>query len=350
MENLKEDTTVNKEVGQQTVRQIVTNGPDFNTPLDYDDVDYLFPESELPKGYQSTASVELIFYENGQEVKPDQVRWAIERVQNKALAWNREPGALTGLAWGDSEVDGATDWKATPIIGGPSITTSSGLVMLTDVVGERVVILKAETTINGRFYKETIEVSFGKGPLSVFSKPPSPTGLRWATAMGMKATKDEGKPKIGDFTATSTTFPAAKFCGGTVFNGSSDITIKGRGPDKYFSDFSGGVNSGHWRCSDTDPDGDFYYSITSKLPTLGQLLAVAAFKEGFSDEINRKGVALAAGWPDDDEKKGRYQYWTGQVGFYPTGIFGAIIVHLENGCDIWDNQIIYGSPIAVGVS
>jgi hypothetical protein len=119
---------------------------------------------------------------NGDEIKLDRVLWTILVVQNKARAWNRGTAALNGLAWGDSEVDGETDWQATPIIGGVSIATSSGEVNLTDVVGDRIVTLKAETTINGVPITETIDVSFGKGPLSVFGKPPSTGGLPWATA------------------------------------------------------------------------------------------------------------------------------------------------------------------------
>jgi hypothetical protein len=288
MENLKKGIFVFKAVGKQAGPHIMINGPNFDTPLGYSDEDYIFPETELPKGYQSTASVELKFYENGDEIKPDTVRWTILDVQNKALAWNREPGAINGLAWGDSEVDGATDWEATPVIGGPSITTSSGSVKLTDVVGERIVTLKAETTINGVFYSDTISVGFGRGPLSVFAKPPSTYEMKWATAIGV----DVKGQFHSDFTASSTQFPAAEFCEGSVHVGSSDITIGVRGPDSYTIDFSQGISRGHWRVGDGRREE--YFSITSKLPTLGQLVAVSAFSSEFNSNVNPKSQQIIA--------------------------------------------------------
>jgi hypothetical protein len=332
--NFENNIASNKPDGLQAGPHIVINGPDFDTPLVYSDEDYIFPETELPKGYQSTASVELKLYLNGDEIKPDTVCWTIFDVQNKARAWNRESGAINGLAWGDSEVDGAIDWEATPVISGPSITTSSGSVKLTDVVGERIVTLKAETTINGVLFTETIEVSFGKGPLSVFAKPPSTGGLPWATADGVAEGDDNN-----DFTASSTTgFPAAEFCGGTVV--SSDITIGGSGPKSYTADFSGGLISGHWRDGDKYPET--YYSITSKLPTLGQLVAVSAFKEKFSSNVKRKGAAVAAGWPCS-------VYWSGQVFFDSTGIFCADGVFLDDGLDYWCDYVAYATPLVASI-
>jgi hypothetical protein len=147
---------------------------------------------------------------------------------------------MHGLAWGDSEIDGATNWNSTPVIGGPFITTSNGRVSLSDVVGERLVTLKAETTINGAQYTETIEVSFGRGPLSVFTKPPSSKGMQWATATVIFPTADDNYR--GDFTALTNPsgFPAADFCGGTVYTGSSDITVGGSAPESYTADFTKG--------------------------------------------------------------------------------------------------------------
>jgi hypothetical protein len=126
--------------------------------------------------------VVLKFYLNGDEIKPDTVCWTILNVQNNSRAWSRKPGDLNGLAWGEAELCEATDWQATPVVGGPSMSTSSGSVKLTDVVGERIVTLKAETTIIGVPFTETNDVSFGKGPLSVFTNPPVKE-LQWATAV-----------------------------------------------------------------------------------------------------------------------------------------------------------------------
>jgi hypothetical protein len=317
-------------VGLQVGPHRVTNGPDFDTPLRFKSSECIFPETELPKGYQSTASVELKFYLNGDEIKPDRVLWTILCVQNKASAWNRESGALNGLAWRDSEVEGATDWQTTPVIGGPSIVTPTGSVKLTDVVGERIVTLKAETTIKGVLFTETIDVSFGKGPLSVFAKPPSTEGLPWATANGI-AIKDSNN----DFTANSTTFPAATFCGGTVHVGSSDIIIGGSGPQSYTVDFSGGIISGHWRYGDKYPDS--YYSITSKLPTIGQLVAVSVFHKRNYSNVKRKSAAIAAGWPCGI-------YITGQVYFYSFGGFNCDSVDLATGYDGLTFKGLFSTP------
>jgi hypothetical protein len=261
----------------------------------------------------------------------DRVLWTILFVQNKACAWARKPNAINGLAWGDSEVDGTTDWRATPILGGICVTTSSGSIKLTDVVGERIVTLKAETTINGIPFTEVIEVGFGKGPLSVFAKPPSTIEKKWATAGGID--------NKNDFTASSTAFPAAEICGGTVHSGSSDIIIGGSGPESYTADFSGGLISGHWRSGDEFPD--CYYSITSKLPTIGQIMAVSSkrptidqlkFKTDVSKVkriiVNSKGAAIAAGWPLET-------YWTGQVYFDSFGNFYAYNVILAGNKDYW---------------
>jgi hypothetical protein len=338
IKNYNNNIVSNKPVGLQAGPHYVTNGQDFDTPLGYSDKDYIFPEAELPKGYQSTASVELIFYVNGQEVKPDQVCWSIESVQNNALAWNRERGAFNGLAWGDSEIDGGTNWEATPVIGGPFITTSSGTIKLTDVVGERIVTLKAETTINGVPITETIDVSFGKGPLSVFVKPPSTGGMSWATANRIAIID-----KLNDFTASSTTFPAATFCGGTVHTVTSEITIGGNGPDSYTADFSGGIISGHWRYGDKYPNQ--YYSITSKLPTIGQLVAVSTFNEQNCDvaNIKPKGAAMAAGWHCG-------WYWTGQVYLCADGYFYADFVDLAVGGEDGYGYVTGATPVVVCVS
>jgi hypothetical protein len=323
-----------KAVSQLTCRHLVTDGPDFDTPLGFSDNEYVFPETELPKGYQSTASVELKFYENDKAIKPESVVWTILSVQNKARAWNRVPGGFNGLAWGDSEVDGETDWEATPVVGGPSITTLDGVVKLTDVVGERTVNLKAEASLKGVIYTEIIKVTFGKGPLSVFTKKPSSGGMQWATACGVRETKDIGDPKQGDFIANTTAFPAAEYCGGTVYSGPSDITVQeGSTIDfsLYYSvDFSHGILNGHWK--DLSLDDSRAYSTTANLPTVGQLLAVSARSPyPYLSNINRKGAALAAGWPDDDEELGNFGYWSGEVVFDQTGDFYASYINLRSG-------------------
>jgi hypothetical protein len=254
---------------------------------------------------------------------------------------------MHGLAWGDSEIDGTTKWNATPVIGGLSINTSTGTVSLSDVVGERRVTLKAETTINGTQHTETIVVSFGQGPLSVFTKPPSSKRMQWATARGIPATA--GENNTGDFTdlINPSGFPAADFCGGTVHSKSSYITVDGSDSSSYTADFTKGKQINYW--IDGYRRVNRYYSTTSKLPTLGQLVAVSAYDGRIHSDVKRKGAAIAAGWPNDTDNEGYYPYWSGQVLFYSDGYFSADFVYLADGNDYGSNFVTYAFPVAACV-
>jgi hypothetical protein len=323
---------------------IVTNGSDFNVPLTYSDEYLVFPAA-LPKGYQTAAEVTAVFFDShGAKVAiPDgSVAWTIESVQNKAKAWNRDPGDKSGLAWGDAEVDGTVAWASDTLIGTP---TTNATVQLTDVVGERIVTLKAAAIIGGVPYSGTTAVTFGKGPLSVFMKPPI-DGKKWAKSSGIPDTA----VKHGDFTALTKAFdfPAAEVCGGTVHTGPSDIDLGGSGPYSYTADFSSGIRSGHWRVGDGRRSEE-YYSITSKLPTLGQLIAVSAFRNRFYSKIKRKGAALAAGWPDDATNGKLYIYWTGQVIFFSRGYFLADLVFLSSGYAFGNDFVTYADPVVACV-
>jgi hypothetical protein len=82
--NFDNNIATNKPGGLQAGPHRVTNGPIFDTPLRFLNKVPFFPETNLPKGYQSTASVELKFYLNGKEIKPDTVFWTILVVKNMA--------------------------------------------------------------------------------------------------------------------------------------------------------------------------------------------------------------------------------------------------------------------------
>jgi hypothetical protein len=230
--------------------------------------------------------------------------------------------------WTNDEVGGSVPNAAT--------------IKLTDVVGQRTVKLRAKTAIGGVTYSDTTVVTFGKGPLSVFTKPPS-SGMRWATARGIPATAGS----FGDFTALTNPsgFPAAAFCGGTVHTGSSDIMVGGSGLESYTVDFTYGINSNHWRDRSTDK----YYSLTSKLPTLGQLMAVSAYNSEFINHIKSKGAAQASGWPDDAGNEGVYRYWTGQVRFDSFGFFVADSVDLAFGLAVWYGGVTHATPVVACV-
>jgi hypothetical protein len=269
------------------------------------------------------------------------VTWSVVEVVNPSAPWwLRSPGAKNGLTWGNL-ADGTSSWSADVVVGTASTTDT---VQLTDVVGSRTVTLEASVTIGGVSYTGQETVSFGDGPLSVFTKAPE-SGKKWAVRAGTQWTAASYN---GDFTADDNSFPAAAYCDGTVNNMSSNngvgVTQTGGSPP-YAATFD---TSNGWRV------GDFwsseYYSTTSKLPTIGQLVAVSKYNASYDPTIYRKGAAFAANWPDDSYGSGYYEYWTGQVGFYGAyGGFYADGVNLANGGDYWDNVVSNDAPVSVCV-
>jgi hypothetical protein len=192
----------------------------------------------------------------------------------------------------------------------------------------------ASTVIGGVTYEVSEVITFGKGPLSVFASAPQ-VGLQWATNDAMSVANDF---------KTGNTFPAASHCGGTVNNDSSVVVVTPIPPAN--AKYSLFVSGAGWRAGDRFPDE--YYSTSSGLPTLGQLLAASRHDDDYNSGVHRKGAALAAGWPDDAVRGGWYEYWTGQMYFYSTGYFEpdgvyrstgyfyAGVVYLANGLD-YDN-------------
>jgi hypothetical protein len=84
-------------------------------------------------------------------------------------------------------------------------------------VGSRTVTLKATVTIGGVTYTGKNEISFGNGPLSVFTKVPI-SGKRWAEKAGTLWTAAKFR---GDFLADDNSFPVAIYCDGTVNDNAS---------------------------------------------------------------------------------------------------------------------------------
>lgn len=170
--------------------------------------------------------------------------------QVSSKAWSRSAGAYNGLSWGITPVSGTIfDGEKNQ----PDGTAATGAVAsLTDIVGERTVTVEARVNRNGQTVASgQKQVSFGKGPLSVFA----------------------GKPKEG----TMSWDEAAKACGGTPGN----------------------------------PNVQAYQPQT-KLPTKEQLLAVAANPLGEYGE-GKYGAAYAAGWPTSFNfwLTGEKSYYTG---------------------------------------
>ncbi|GHV56528.1 hypothetical protein FACS189460_1470 [Deltaproteobacteria bacterium] len=293
--------------------------------------------------YQSTATVKVEFRaDNGQiQSITDPVTWAVKSITNPSAAWwRRGPTALNSLTWGNT-ADGESCWGVPTFTG----ATCSGLVgdghgvegtlpntaeiELTDVVGSRSVILEASVTIGGVTYTEEVPLSFGAGPLSVFSSA-SVSGQQWAAQIRNGSVS--GLPN-NDFTSDSingrsslpNTFQAAAFCGGTVNNGAIDLA---GASGTWSANFYGGTGNG-WDAAISLGGAQAYYANTSGLPKSEQLVAVSRYDGNYNNLIQRKGAALAAGWPNDNNIPSSYAYWTGQVNFYgstATGIFSAFAV------------------------
>jgi hypothetical protein len=261
-------------------------------------------------GYQSIVTMTVKKYINGTEdtsFNPSGVTWEVNSsIDGLSVTdpssgygpgiWKRAASAKNGLAWvaSDSEsIDGATDWESDTIKG----TTPDGkTAYLADIVGSRTVTVKA--TAGGKD-SSAATFTFGKGPLSVFSKSNVGTGgyqLQWQNG---------------------SSYPAAESCGGTivgdvVITGTVSSTSAGFGPSA-----SGGWSNAY------DPGPGFgrlvRYAENSKLAKLGQMLAVGKYDASRFPTILRKGAFEAAGWDD-------VSYGTGELFFSDGSGSGSILM------------------------
>ena len=189
--------------------------------------------------------------------------------------WRRAPNALNGLAWGRElppELLRRSEANRSGREFDPDANRPTGdTAFLMDIVGSRTVTVQAQTRVLGTPMSATTRITFGNGPLSVFTKGPSPTPLKWAKTNPL---------------SEAVSFPAASYCNGNI-------------PVEHFT---GRPNDSWTDTMRRSPDGGIYlYAEGSSLPTVTQLQAVSSAGEGgFS------GAGLAAGWPDDD-------YWTGEA-------------------------------------
>jgi hypothetical protein len=264
----------------------------------------------------------------------DPVAWSVEIVRNPTAPWwLKSSTSLSGLTWEDTTASGwDSSWSADSAEGTPP---TGDVAELTDVVGDRTVKVTAGTIIGGVTYEVSEELTFGKGPLSVFTSAPQ-ADLQWATKDGTSETED--------FTDSGNSFPAASHCGGSVVNNSNVVQISGSSsPYGLIMTTGGGWETG----DDVWFSYDEYFSTSSKLPSMGQLIAVSRHFGGYNSGVHRKGAALAAGWPDDAVSGGLYRYWTGQVLFPSTGFFGADVVDLAYGSEGWGGFLTNTDPVTV---
>jgi hypothetical protein len=282
-------------------------------------------------GRQSTATVTADF--GG--LTPAIVTWSAEIVQNPTAPWwLRGSSDFHGLTWG-ANADAASytapgEW-GNAIMG----TASTGLVaQLTDVVGSRIVRLKAETNIDGVTHSKTIDVTFGPGPLSVFTNAPQVNGSTpFARLSGNPSHAGDTYGNLLSLNPNSAAdFPVSVgYCNGSVRVDSiaSTTTAAPHSATFDFSPGSGWVTGDQLTVSGTSYNG--YISTTSNLPSWQQLLAVAGYYSSYHGSISRKGAADAAGWRVVDNGNNG-SYWTSQITINRSnGRFYNYVIALSNG-------------------
>ncbi|MDR2123486.1 MAG: Ig-like domain-containing protein [Desulfovibrio sp.] len=236
----------------------------------------------------STASLTAkVVDTNGSPVSEAAVTWSVISAQNNS------PAMMSG--WGRKKT-GLT-WRATPEAGlnyeelaqerivnatnNTSTTDPSGAttMQLTDIVGERILTVKAEVTISGITYSATQDVSFGKGPLSKFTAPAE--YLEYAPLLTFR-----------------------------------EAYVLCNGAGKYDSD---GVDSSNWKNGDYVGGKD---KDSGKMPTVDEMRAISPPSQRNGD-ANAQGAAYAAGWDPDAPS----WWWTGEAG----GALDAFFVDLYDG-------------------
>jgi hypothetical protein len=201
----------------------------------------------LQKGYEEI-SLKLQFNLDGTPIQGAHVQWTILNSDNNSDAMSPDhKTSIAGLSWekpAPGNIGAITKYV--------TVTDNQGMsvISLVDIVGERTVTVQAQVSYEGNLYKRECSVTFGKGPLSVFSSPPIGP-LSWLDLY--------------------------KKCNSEPYSGEPSRWEIGQG-------FAGGA----------------------KLPTMQQIQAVSLPGE-YNKQANAMGAAIAAGWPND------HRYWNGRV-------------------------------------
>ena len=257
--------------------------------------------TDISSGYQSTATLTPDF--GGAPTAP--FGWSLVRVVNTTgTFWRRGPNDQHGLTWGQTAA-GGTDWGAVPVSGSPPNTRTA---FLTDIVGNRVVEVRASAYVGGVQVTKNLIVNFGPGPLSVFSGTYH-TGRQWATSSSYADWRT---------TMVPANFPAAAFCSGGSWAPGTTIDVDGGGV-AYYDGLAG------WEEKTIDLK-KFGHSAPSKLPTMDQLLSVSRYDGSYNAGIPRKGAILAAGYPSSFMS----ELWSGDI-TYSSGNFWGIRVDISSG-------------------
>ena len=221
-------------------------------------------------GFESTATLTPNF----SEPPTGSVYWEAVSIANpSANWWNRGPG-YEGLWWGAAVPEG-TDWDTLTYARAEHIGNNwptGPTAQLTDVVGERTVVIRATVTMTGESREMT--VTFGRGPMSIFSR------------LEMTAYSYATNATLGMLTLPQSGFPMAQNCGWVVPNTAADLGV----------DASGIVfNSGNW-IENSVSGTKVGYAPSAKVASMKQLAAVA-IKGPMSEfpTVPGKGAAIAAG-------------------------------------------------------
>jgi hypothetical protein len=249
----------------------------------------------------STASLTAkVMGDDGSPAVGATVTWTVVSAQNKSPAMKNGWGSKkSGLTWGPIPEAGL-NYSTLPlerITGGTtpspynidhSTTTTGGngetKQHLTDIVGQREITVQAEVNIGGTSYLATQVVSFGNGPLSVFTAPSG--NLTWNAAY--------------------------QECNGTPYPGGSDHT----------TGWSGGA-----------------YVGGGKMPTRVEYQAVSPIDTTWSytnPNSYAQGAAFAAGWPVVT------YFWTGEA----SGADKAFVVTVDDGSINDDINVSSNQPVA----
>jgi hypothetical protein len=207
------------------------------------------------------------------------VSWEIVGVVNPTGEewWKRNPNDLHGLSW-DPNLSGYLYWDSLPVIGGnPPPATALPVRTLSDVVGQRVVKVKAETTIDGVLRTRILTVPFGPGPLSVFGRL-----IETSTKF---ATNHDYVPFFQFLADNQTDFPAAYACGGSMPISSVNFTP----PDNII------FNAPDWDNIQYGFSISTYYAKKTRLPTIDQLIAIDIEQTIGLRNYNGKLAGMAAG-------------------------------------------------------
>lgn len=137
---------------------------------------------------RQTAEITVELQRNGVAVStPPTITWSLDGSTNSSPAVvtsHKAANTYYGLAWGGS----ASGSPGTELSGNAPATGTS--VQLTDIMGERSIRVKAETTVDGTPYSVTQIVTFGDGPLAKMRLPDSspgevPTSTGWDNAVNL---------------------------------------------------------------------------------------------------------------------------------------------------------------------